>query len=63
MVMAWMKSIAIKNAAFANPFAMNAVMTAQIHIWCCEEITRIDPAQRNSDPRHAYISVVKESCE
>jgi len=60
MVMARVKSIALNYAMFVNPFAMNVVQTAQIHSWWNEEIARIDPAQRNSDPPCAYISVVNE---
>jgi hypothetical protein len=56
MVMARVKPIAINYAMFVNPFAMNAVKTAQIHSWWYAEIARIDPAQRNSDPPCAYIS-------
>jgi hypothetical protein len=58
MVTACVKPIAINYAMFVNPFAMNAVPTAQIHSWWHDEIARIDPAQRNSDPPCAYISVV-----
>jgi hypothetical protein len=60
MVTAHVKPIAINYVMFANPFATNAVKTAQIHSWWYEEITRIDPAQRNSDHPRAYISVVNE---
>jgi len=60
MVMARVKPIAINYAMFVNPFATNVVKTAQIHSWWYEEIARIDPAQRNSDPPRAYISVVNE---
>jgi len=60
MVMACVKPIAINYAVFVHPFAMNAVKTAQIHCWWYEQIPMIDPAQRNSDPPHAYISVIKE---
>jgi len=63
MVMACVKPIAIDYTMFVNPFAMNAVKTAQIHRWWYEEIARIDPAQRNSDPARAYISVVNESSQ
>ena len=55
MVMACVKPIAINYAMFVNPFAMDAVKTAQIHSWWFEEIARIDPAQKNSDPPRAYI--------
>jgi hypothetical protein len=58
MVLAQVKPIAINHAVFVTPFAPNAVKTAQIHSWWYEEIARIDPAQRNSDPPCAYISVV-----
>jgi hypothetical protein len=60
MVMARAKSIAINYAMFVNLFATNAVKTAQIDSWWYEEIARIDPAQSNSDPPRAYISVVNE---
>jgi hypothetical protein len=60
MVMARVKPIAINYAMFVNPFATNGVKTAQIHSWWYEEITRIDPAQRNSDPPRAYVSVINE---
>jgi hypothetical protein len=60
MVTAHVEPIAMNYAMFVNPFATNAVKTAQIHSWWYEEITRIDPAQRNSDPPRAYISVVNE---
>jgi len=60
MVMAHVKPIAINDAGFVNPFATNPVKTAQIHGWWNEEIARIEPAQRNSDPPRAYISVVNE---
>jgi len=58
MVMECVKPIAINDAMFVNPFATNAVKTAQIHSWWYQEITRIDPAQTNSDPPCVYISVV-----
>jgi len=61
MVMARVKPISINCAMFVNPFATNSVKTTQIHSWWYEEISRIDTAQRNSDPPHAYISVVDES--
>ena len=60
MVMARVKTIANNSAMYLNPFAKNAVKTAQIHSWRYEEHTRIDPAQRNSDPPRVYISVVNE---
>jgi len=60
MVMACVQPIAINYAMFVNPFSTNVVKTAQIHSWWFEEIPRIDPAQRNSDPPHAYIAVVNE---
>jgi len=63
MVMARVKPLAINYAIFVDLFATNAVKTAQIHIWWYEEIARIDPAQRNSDPPHAYILVVNESSQ
>jgi len=55
MDMASAKPTAINYATYVNPLAMNAVKTAHIHSWWYEEIPRIDPAQRNSDPSHAYI--------
>jgi len=60
MAMARVKPIAINYAVFVNPFATNEVKTAQIHSWWYEEIASIVPAQRNSDPPRAYISVVNE---
>ena len=63
MVMAHAQPIAINYAMIVNPFATNAVKTAQIHSWSYEEIARIDPAQRNSNPPCAYISVVNKSSE
>jgi len=60
MIMACVKPIARRYEMFVNPFATNAVKTTQIHSWWYEEIARMDPAQRNSDPPHAYISVVNE---
>jgi len=44
--------IVITHVMFVNPFAMNAVKTTQMHGWWHEEIARINPAQRNSDPAH-----------
>jgi len=58
MVMADVKPIAINYAMFVNPFATNAVKTAQIHSWWYEEIARIDPAQRNSDPPRVVLATV-----
>jgi len=63
MVMARVKPIAINCGMSVNPFAKNAAKTAQIHSWCYEEIARTDPAQKNSYPPHAYISVVNESSQ
>jgi len=63
MVMARVEPIAINYAMFVNHFVTNAVKTAHIHCWWYEEIARIDPAQRTSDPPHAYISVVNESSQ
>jgi len=60
MVMTGVKPLAIIYAMFVNPFATNAVKTAQIHSWWYEEIARIDTAQRDSDPPRAYMSVVNE---
>ena len=60
IVMAHAKPIAIHYAMFVNHVPTNAVKTAQIHISWYEEIARIDPTQRNSDPPRAYISVVNE---
>jgi hypothetical protein len=59
-VMAPVKPIAINYVMFVNPFATNAVKTTQIYSWWYEEIARIDPAHRNSDPQRVYISVVNE---
>jgi len=44
IVMESVKPIAVHYVVFVNPFAMNAVETAQIHSWWYEEITRILPA-------------------
>jgi len=63
MVMARIKPIAINYTIFGYSFATNAVKTTHIHSWWYEQIARIDPAQRNSDPPHAYISVVNESSQ
>jgi len=60
IVMARVKPIAINYVMFGNPFAMNAVKSTQIHSWLYEAIARIDPAQRNSYPPHAYISVINK---
>jgi hypothetical protein len=60
MVMARVKTIAITYVMFVNPFATNAVKTTQVYSWWYEEIAKIDPAQRNSDPTCAYISVGNE---
>jgi hypothetical protein len=60
MVMECVQLIAINYAMFVNPFVTNAVKTAQIHRCWYEEISRIDPAQRNSDPPRTYIAVVNE---
>jgi hypothetical protein len=54
------KPIVIDYAMFVIHFAPNVAMTTQIYSWWYGEIARIDPAQRNSDPSHAYISVVNE---
>jgi len=61
IVMVPMKPIAINYATFTNSIATNAVNTAWIQSWSYEEIARIDPAQRNSDPPHAYILMVNTS--
>jgi len=63
MVMACVQPIAINHVTFVNPFAMNSVKTTQIQCWWYEEITRIDPAERNSDSLHAYILVVNWSSQ
>jgi hypothetical protein len=60
MVMAHVELIAINYTMFVNPFMTNVVMIIQIQTWWSEKIASIDPAQRNSDPLHAYISVVNE---
>jgi len=62
-VMAHVKPIPINDEMFVKPFATNAVNVAQIHSLWYEDIARIDPAQRNSDPSRAYISVVNESTQ
>jgi len=58
MVTIHVKSIRINYAMFANPIAINAVKSAQIHSWWFAIFAMIDPARRNSDPPHLYISVV-----
>ena len=63
MVMARVKPIAINYMMFVSPVATNVVKTVQIHSWWYEDIASIDPAQRNSDPPHAYISVVNKSSQ
>jgi len=63
MLMARVKPMAIKYAMFVNLVATNAEKTTQIRCWWYGEIARIDPAQRNSDPLRAYISVVTESSQ
>ena len=60
MVMAHVECIAINYAMSVNPFATNVVKPAQIPSWWYEEIAKINPAQRNSDPPRAYISVINE---
>jgi len=63
MVMAPVKPIALNVVMFLDPIATHAVETAQFYSWWYEEIARIDPAQRNPDPPHAYISVVNKSSQ
>jgi len=63
MAMAGVKPIAINCAMLVNPVATNAVKTAQLHSWWYEDIARIDPAQRYSDPPSAYISGVNQSSQ
>lgn len=58
LVLAEVKPIAGRYAMFNNPFATNAVKTAQIHSWWYHYVTKVDPAMRNTDPPRAYISVV-----
>jgi hypothetical protein len=53
--------LAITQAMFVNSFATNAVISPQTHSWWHEEISRINPAQRNSDPVHVHISVLNKS--
>jgi len=60
MVMAQVKPIAINYVMFENSCSKNVVRTAQIHSWWYEEIARIEPAQRNSDHPHTYISMENE---
>jgi hypothetical protein len=57
MVKTHLKHIAINYTIFVNPFATNVAKTVQIHSLWYEQIARNDPAQRNSQPPHAYISV------
>jgi len=63
MVMEHVKPIVINYTIVVNPFATNVVNTTQIHSRQYEKIARIDPAQRNSDPPHAYNSVVNKSSQ
>jgi len=63
IVIARVKPICINYAMFVNAFATNSVKTARIRSWWYEEIARIDPAQRDSDPPCAYILVVNESSQ
>ena len=63
MVTVRAKRIAINYAMFLNPIATNAVKTAQSNCWWFEELSRIVPGQRNSDPPCANISVVNESSQ
>jgi hypothetical protein len=58
LVLAEVKPIAGRYAMFNNPFATNAVKTAQIHSWWYHYVTKVNPAKRNTDPPCAYISVV-----
>jgi len=60
MVMTRLKPIAIKYVMVMHRFPTNTVKTAKIHRWWYEENPRSDPAQRNSDPPCAYLSVVNE---
>jgi hypothetical protein len=60
MVIACVTPIAMDYMMFVNPFTTNAVKTALIHSWWYVEIIRMHPAQRNSDPPHACISVVNQ---
>jgi hypothetical protein len=61
IVMAPVKPTALNSEMFRNPVETNVVKNAQIHSRRYEEIPRIDPAQRISDPPHAYISVGNDS--
>ena len=63
IIMAHVKPRGINYSMSVNLFATNAVKTAQMLSWWHEEIARIDPAQRNSDPPCAYISVVNQSSQ
>jgi hypothetical protein len=60
MVIAHVTPIAVNHEMFVNPFATNAVKTPPILSWWYVDITRIDPAQENSGPPHAYNPVVNE---
>jgi hypothetical protein len=57
-VLSEVKPITGRYAMLNNTFATNAVKTAQIHSWWYHYVTKVDPAMRNTDPPHAYISVV-----
>jgi len=63
MVMSPVKPKAINYSMFAIPFATNGAKISHIPSWWSEEIARIDPAQRNSDPAGAHISVVTKSSQ
>lgn len=58
MGMAHGKPITIRYVMLVNSFATNAVKTIQIYSWWYEEITMIQPVQKNPDPPHVYILVV-----
>jgi hypothetical protein len=61
--MASVKPIAINYAIFVNVFATNVVKTAKPYGWWYQNITRINPAQRNSDPACTSNAVVHTSSQ
>jgi hypothetical protein len=63
MITERVKPIAINYTRFVSLFATNVANTVHIESWWYEDIACTDPAQRNSDLPHAYISVVNKSSQ
>jgi hypothetical protein len=63
MLMTRVQPPGINHPMILNPFATNTVNVTQIHSWWYEVIAWIDPAQKNSDPPHGYLSVVNKSSQ